>query len=413
MIYICDSIMGSGKSSAAISFMNDHPEQKFIYITPYKSESKRIQDGCPHLNFVRPSNRIPEYNFRKTEHIAALIKEGSNITTTHQAFREFKNEMKQDIAELGYILIIDEDVSMLEAIQIDEEDMKMALDADRIKEDDNGFFTKGDKPYKGKTHKRMISVLDSRKMVNIISEDGTEMYYWMLPPDLIECFKDVYVLTYMFEAQSLRYMFDMNKMVYSYIYIRKVEDRYEFTSEAGWMPEYVLHLRDKIHILDNKKLNNIGNRETSLSISWMQNNHESVAKLRKDIYNYFQNYCKTTADDRMWGTYKGSQQKLKGNGYSKAFVAFNTRAVNDYADRHVLAYAVNIYMNVGQKLFYQRCGVKIDRATEDMYALSTMIQWIWRSAIRNGEDINIYIPSKRMRTLLVNWMDELAKGGAN
>ncbi len=33
-IKVCDAIMGSGKSSAAISYMNEHPNQKFIYITP-------------------------------------------------------------------------------------------------------------------------------------------------------------------------------------------------------------------------------------------------------------------------------------------------------------------------------------------------------------------------------------------
>jgi hypothetical protein len=33
-----------------------------------------------------------------------------------------------------------------------------------------------------------------------------------------------------------------------------------------------------------------------------------------------------------------------------------------------------------------------------------MIQWIWRSRIRKGENINIYIPSMRMRNLLNAWM---------
>ena len=34
-----------------------------------------------------------------------------------------------------------------------------------------------------------------------------------------------------------------------------------------------------------------------------------------------------------------------------------------------------------------------------------MLQWIWRSRIRKGENINIYIPSMRMRQLLKNWLD--------
>ena len=52
--------------------------------------------------------------------------------------------------------------------------------------------------------------------------------------------------------------------------------------------------------------------------------------------------------------------------------------------------------------FFAQKGIKVD---EDLYALSEMIQWIWRSQIRNGEKINIYIPSTRMRLLLKSWLD--------
>ena len=48
---------------------------------------------------------------------------------------------------------------------------------------------------------------------------------------------------------------------------------------------------------------------------------------------------------------------------------------------------------------------------EDEWAVSIMVQWIWRSAIRDGEEIWIYIPSKRMRTLLENWIDEVSSTG--
>ena len=46
-------------------------------------------------------------------------------------------------------------------------------------------------------------------------------------------------------------------------------------------------------------------------------------------------------------------------------------------------------------------GVNID---EDEWALSELIQWLFRSCIREQKDINIYIPSKRMRSLLIKWL---------
>jgi proteasome lid subunit RPN8/RPN11 len=85
-------------------------------------------------------------------------------------------------------------------------------------------------------------------------------------------------------------------------------------------------------------------------------------------------------------------------------VSFNARATNEYADRKYLAYCVNVFINPILGQFFNLKNIDID---EDGYALSEMIQWIWRSAIRKGEDIYIYIPSSRMRNLLKEWLNIL------
>jgi len=51
MIQIIDSIMGSGKTTWAIRFMNEHPQNRYIYITPYLQEAERIAEACPKLHF--------------------------------------------------------------------------------------------------------------------------------------------------------------------------------------------------------------------------------------------------------------------------------------------------------------------------------------------------------------------------
>jgi hypothetical protein len=48
-VKVCDAIMGSGKSQSAIAYMNEHPEQRFVYVTPYLTEAQRITDACPAL----------------------------------------------------------------------------------------------------------------------------------------------------------------------------------------------------------------------------------------------------------------------------------------------------------------------------------------------------------------------------
>lgn len=65
-------------------------------------------------------------------------------------------------------------------------------------------------------------------------------------------------------------------------------------------------------------------------------------------------------------------------------------------------YMINRYLNPYVKKFFEGYNIMVD---EDGYALSEMIQFIWRSAIRNNEPIYCYIPSKRMRDLLQGYID--------
>ena len=54
-VKIVDMLMGSGKTSAAINYMNTtSPDEKFLYITPYLDEVVRIKERCPGKKFTEP-----------------------------------------------------------------------------------------------------------------------------------------------------------------------------------------------------------------------------------------------------------------------------------------------------------------------------------------------------------------------
>jgi hypothetical protein len=42
---------------------------------------------------------------------------------------------------------------------------------------------------------------------------------------------------------------------------------------------------------------------------------------------------------------------------------------------------------------------------DDQFALSQLVQWVWRSRIREDQPINLYLPSDRMRRLFTEWLD--------
>lgn len=409
MIKVCDAIMGTGKSSAAITYMNEHREDKFIYITPYLEEAERIKKGCPGLKFVEPSDKLSQYHFKKSEHTAALIKEGKNITTTHQAFKMYSQEMLDDIRKNGYRLIIDENIDVLEKYECSTEDIQIAVDAGYIK-NDNGTYKLIKDGYNGIAFRELFKFLKVRELVEIGDSSIKRFFYWVLPPSLITSFKEVIVLTYLFTGQSLHHFLKICNLPYEYIGIQKENNgSFRFCEYPGYIPEYVTDLGKMIHILDNDKMNSVGNDFHSLSKNWYITKTEEVDQLKKNIYNCMNNIWRgVPSSDKLWGCYKSYSHKVRGKGYSKSFLTFNARSSNAYRDKRYLIYVVNLFMNVSDKAFYQKHGIEVD---EDAYALSIMVQWIWRSAIRDGDEVYLYIPSKRMRDILTDWINETSKGG--
>lgn len=418
MVRVCDAIMGSGKTESAISYMNAHPEKKYIYVTPYLDEAARIKAGCPELDFYEPEVSYL-YQFRKTVHAAALIEQGLNITTTHQAVNQYPPSMIESIRSQGYTLIIDEELQVLK--ETDPRDLKFsqgdldALVAGGYIQLDGDVYTLTGKEYTGEGNKRLIHLIRTRSMLRISQSDNASFkYYWMFSAEFINAFEDVILLTYMFDGQDMKAFLDYNHIPYEKISTKySPETGYEFDMDmsAGWVPEYTKHLKDKIHIEDDYKLNLIGKDFYAISKNWFENETHAaqVKQLKNNVYNFFYNRHRSEgAESRMYGTYTTGKTKLRGKGYSSGYVVFNSKATNQYRDKTVLAYCVNLFQDRAKLRYLRSIGFE---PSDDLYALSCMTQWIWRSAIRQGKDIYIYIPSKRMRNLLINWIDSVSKGG--
>jgi hypothetical protein len=416
MVRVCDEIMGSGKSSAAITYMNEHPDQLFIYVTPYVDEDKRIVAACDNVDIYEPDKDI-QHSWSKVLYTVDMVRDRKNIATTHQAFRRYPPELVDLIRENGYTLIIDEDVDVLEPLDESDGDIELMVKAGYLQETEPNTFCIVDDSYRGKKFTDTVRLLGNRDLVCCTEEaDETRrtkerhsLYFWRFPVDLLTAFKDVYILTYMFGGQHLHHFLQMNDIPYERVRIsRDADGTYRFDKNGTYVPEYVYSLYDKVHVYDKPNLNRIGDRAYSLSGNWLNRRTKKELKpLRDNTYNFFHNICKAKASDLIWTTYKTSENKLGGPGYASKFVQFNKRATNAYGNIHNGAYCVNVFMNTGQLRMYREHGVEVD---QDLYALSTMVQWVWRMAIRNGEEIYLYIPSKRMRTLFLNWVDTVSSG---
>lgn len=407
MVYVCDAIMGAGKSQSAITYMNEHPDERFVYITPYIEETERIQQNCPQKKFTTPSARIPGYSYSKIEHTRKLLADGENISTTHAAFRLYTEDMIENIIRWKYTLIIDEAVNVLTEMAESPGDVDLLEKAGYVTAKSDGVYVFNGGEYTGGRLEDLFQMLKRNNILRISGlynrKENDLLFYWELHPDVLKAFRKVFVLTYLFDGQDVKYYLDMNGIEYQKIGIRKTGDQYCFADTMEYCPKYIEHLDRTIHIFDNVKMNEIGSGKFALSSGWYERaSDQEMRKLKNNLYNYFHNYFgEVPSEDVMWATFKDYASKLRGKGFSNQLTSCNLRAFNSMRNKTVLAYCVNIFVNPFKRRYFCSRGGDY---SDDSYALSTMVQWIWRSAIRDGNEITIYLPSERMRTLLINWI---------
>lgn len=420
-INVVDQIMGAGKTSAAINYINSLPDDaKIMFVTPYNNkesstktnEVQRIIDSCPGKHFKEPSEAP-----RKIDDIKDLLKRGCNIATTHALFSLFDKEINELCYSQGYILFMDEVANVVEPYKhMSSQDLQMLVNDGyaSINEKTRLIEWNDDKEYNGKFTRERTMCRNG-----CLAVYGDFISLILFPVRIFESFVESYILTYMFDAQLQKYYYDLNNMEYNYMYVTgdSVENyRFTDTKPAKCIPADYSKL---IHIIDNDKLNRIGELDHTLSKTWYKNHGSDKNKkadalmktLQKNTCNFYINLVpERRTDNNLWTTFKDYKNDVKGKGYTKGFLSSNARATNEFSNCHNVAYLINKYINPVLKNFFIYNGVQVD---DDGYALSEMLQFIWRSAIRNNEEIYIYIPSKRMRTLLENWIKENALDAAD
>lgn len=396
-ISVVDSIMGSGKTSAAINKMNNDLENNYIFITPYLDEVKRIINNCDKKNFVQPEHKGKS----KLDNLHYLLGNKQNIASTHALFQHYNNYTKDLLVQGDYILILDEVCQVVEIVTLSKSDLDNILKSHAHVEDN--LLIWDDISYEGRYND--IKTMSLNKSLVVF---GGSLLMWNFPVEIFKSFKEAYILTYMFKAQQQKYYYDFYNVQYEYIGVKNNNGYYSFSKHMD-TPKYTNTLKDKIHILEDNKLNSIGEDYYSLSSSWFSREKKTRNKfllkiLKNNIHNYFSNKIKSLSEEAMWTTFKDNKSYLSGKGYTKGFVSVNARATNEFKNKKNLAYCANIFLNPIIKQFFQTKDIEI---YEEMYALSELVQWIWRSAIRDGKEVNIYIPSSRMRGLLIDWLESL------
>lgn len=397
-INIVDAGCGVGKTTALINKINEeNNEQKYLFITPFLTEVERIIKSCPDKNFIDPQESEKESKFKN---IKNLFKDGANIVTTHSLFKKFDKDVLNIIKEQNYILVMDEVSEVIEELQISKSDLNI-LKYKYISADKNTHRIKWlDPTYDGKLneYKNMIEMDNIYGYTN--KDNEIISLIWLFPYKVFESFKNIYILTYMFDGQIQKKYFDYFNTNYNKLYVKDFHLTYE-------VQKYNYEEQKKlIKVCEKEKLNLIGWKKTDLSKAWFDRNKKSkkMNELQNNISNFFRSYAKSNNNEIIWTTFKQYKNIIRKKGFTKGFVSVNCRATNEYSKKNAVAYIANRYFKPTVKNFFTFNNIAAGQDFEDKFALSELIQFVYRSAIRNNEPIEVYIPSKRMRDLFLEWL---------
>ena len=401
-IKVVDSIMGSGKTSAAINLMNKERDTNFIYITPYLEEVKRIKSSTDRRFHDPDYYRDKKVYNTKFDAMHSLLGEEKNIVSTHALFKRANRTTRDLIYNGNYTLILDEVMDVVEKLPIKKNDLEGLYALGLVYEKDGYLLWNEDKT---EWDSRYNDIRDMALNYNLFVYKDS-ILIWTFPADIFESFKEVYILTYQFEAQIQKYYYDLHNIQYEKYIATNGFNYYSFKPLPDDYSEKEIkdRIKEKLNIIEHEKINRIGDDKFALSKSWYKNAEPEVLnQLKLHTENYYKNLVRSKAKDNLWTTFKDFKHKVQGKRYTKAFIACNVRATNEYKDRTNMAYLINRFPNTVVDNFLIGKGIHMNK---DYYAISECLQWVWRSAIREGNEVNLYIPSIRMRTLLRQWLND-------
>lgn len=397
--------MGSGKSTWAINYINQNPDKKFLVIVPLLTECERFKEKTD-IDIIDPEKWGSKWkNFRW------LIENDKNIVTTHSLIKMMDLDMLELLKSKDYVLMIDECLDVLDTYKISSDDLKIIFNENLVSLDEEGFlvWNEDKKPYIGVYGdiKRLCSFKSLMGFKKENSDELARIIMWNFPVDFFKCFDESYIFTYLWEGSIQKSYFDIHGIQYEKYMLNDYKQLVPHCKDLEY--EKRKKVVDLINIYDGK-FNKIGmkiGKGNPLSKSWYEDkkkkNVSIFEQLKNNTENYFRTIAKTKSNDNMYTVFKPYCKYVKGEGYAKGFVACNARGTNDFKDKKSLAYLINFFMSPDIKQFVDHYHIDFD---DDLFSLSALLQWIWRSQIRDGKPIHIYIPSERMRRLLIDWIEQ-------
>ena len=421
-VEILDALCGTGKTYAILEWMHRNPTKRYLYVSPLLSEIEdRIVPKCEQLGFKQPEQQPSK---TKGQHLLELLNEGHNIAFTHNLYSRLTQEHLDTIENQGYVLIIDEEVTLIEPLTdshgseygYSNNDLKYLYNDGKVSvdSDDYGRVVWNWKDYgenakysrlKAMCDLEMIYCADS-KTDKKTGEKVDEIHSLVvqLPLRLLYCCERVILISYLFEGSIMDTFLSLKGVPVEPLDMDKEGIKLRYSNN-----EIKEQIKPLINFIETPSTRKIGRKRLTYrwyTLDMTEKDAKSIASAIRSVGDR----VGAKADDMMWtlpqDRAKGNKQNkvyVKPRGYSadKCYVFCSARATNDYSHKNTLVHALYRHPNLTLEQYLQHYGAHIDK---DVFALSELIQWVWRSQIRNKKPINLSILSTRMRILFEDWL---------
>ena len=391
-IIIKDYPCGFGKTSQMInSFSQD---KKYLFIVPYLSEVTRVIRESNSVRFLEPLSETST----KTDNLKELLLMGENVVTTHSLYSKMVQMADEGLLD-DYHIIIDEVPDVANAILSKSKHSikEIYIDGGYICVDDDGLVHPTEK-----WRNNQIDVSDTlADKLRIAAETNSlylvngSLFLKVLPERLLMAGKSTTILSYKTNGSILSAYLKKQSIPYELLFDPCVEE--EFRAQAAEL----ICLKD-IPAISKLKLTHTGQVQGKSQFCFYNKISSALKNIRyRELQGVpIENILITCVKD-CWFDGDKSGVFARGSKMTKAnWIANTTRGTNDFSHCSHLIYLYEQHINPAIAK-WMKCDTK---EFNDAYALTELIQWVWRSRIRNGQPITLYLPSPRKSSLFIQWL---------
>ncbi|MEX0318466.1 MAG: DEAD/DEAH box helicase family protein [Ruegeria sp.] len=415
---IIDRACGTGKTTEMLASLRH--DRKYLLVTPLLNEIDRfIREAPDGVEIVTPE----EGKGPKLSQLEKLLKDGKSVAITHKLF--FMTLQQADLMA-DYEIIVDEAPNPVTNIN--------TIDADAFNEAVVGCGYATVCPKAGQVRPTMAWIKWQREKLGSDGEptfsnglhpeiykpaiqgqlhvDNNGIFAVATPNQVLLAGRSLTVMTFLSEGTYIRAYLNMLAQSHSKAAFTVVEEtpadwlrqaRELVTVEELALPKHVnLSFSKQTRRSTDKTCRSIGGALKNLLYRRWKGVERTNIILTCARGKWFDDRKSRYAGE--WAKYS----RLFGRDYGRGgvqWLANKTRGTND--PKHA-SHAIYLYSMSPNPMVQNFLGVS-GQHFADKYALAEMVQWIWRTRVRDGLPISVAIPDDRMRDIFVGWLNGVSE----